>query len=420
VTPDDEDITDGGAHAARAWPRTTTEEREWIPSERVLATLDVFERHRIRRPYRAAIAPEIAAATPRLAHRLLARVAEASDDIVRFDEQMAARPLPMPAVLLRSESASSSQIEHLSTSARQLAFAALGLSDRENAQLVAANVEAMRRALTAEGPVDGDLILRVHEALLGGSQSDIVGRFRDQQVWIGGRSTSPHRADFVAPHHDHVPAAIADLSVFVARTDLSPLVQTALAHAQFETIHPFEDGNGRTGRALAQLVLRRRGLARHTTLPISSGLLRDTDAYFTALTAYRAGDPAPIVEEMVRAAHLATESGRQLDHGLRELRDRWAERIRARTDSAAWRLADLLFAQPVVNAAWAARHLETSEQAKEVLQLLGRIAARSAHATRRSAVTGRRPQAARTIHPSVRRAAATTPRKPLDSHVIVD
>ncbi|UQN28520.1 Fic family protein [Brachybacterium kimchii] len=356
MTPDDSE------YAGSAWPRTTTEEREWTPSERMLATLDAFERHRISRPYRAVLAPEIATATPHLPGALLVRVMEASEDISRFDEQMTTRPLPMPAVLLRSESASSSQIEHLSTSARQLAFASLGLSDRENAQLVAANVEAMSNALSADGPVDAALILQVHEALLGESQSDIVGRFRDQQVWIGGRSTSPHRADFVAPHHERVSAAIDDLSAFAARTDLPPLVQTALAHAQFETIHPFEDGNGRTGRVLAQLVLRRRGLARHTTLPISSGLLQNTDAYFSALTAYRDGDPAPIVEQMSQAAHLATESGRMLDHELRGLRDRWTELIRARTDSTAWRLADLLFAQPVVNAAWAARQLEVTDR----------------------------------------------------------
>jgi Fic family protein len=354
-----------------AWPALGSEDREWTPSERVLASLDVFERHRITRPYRAAVVPPIAHAIPHLAPALIAQVTAATDDVARFDEQMASLPVPMPAVLLRSESASSSQIEHLSTSARQLAFASLGVSDRENAQVVAANVEAMRTALETEGPLDAGLVLQIHETLLGSSQPDIVGCFRDQQVWIGGRGASPHGADFVPPHHEHVPAAIDDLSAFAAREDMPPLVHAALVHAQFETIHPFEDGNGRTGRVISQLVLRQRGLVRNATVPISSGLLQDTSAYFAALTSYRKGDVAPIVEQMARAAQSATASGRILAHDLRELREQWTDNIRSRSDSTAWRLAELLFAQPVVNAAWVAEHLGVSARtARTTLDVL--------------------------------------------------
>ena len=63
----------------------------------------------------------------------------------------------------------------------------------------------------------------------------------------------PIGASFVAPHDEHVPALIDDLSAFAADTSVPPLVSVAVAHAQFETIHPFSDGNGRTGRALSQL-----------------------------------------------------------------------------------------------------------------------------------------------------------------------
>lgn len=76
----------------------------------------------------------------------------------------------------------------------------------------------------------------------------------------------------------------------------------ALLHAQFETIHPFIDGNGRTGRVLVHTVLRGHGITRHTTVPVSAGVLRATDRYFTALGAYRDGDPSPIVTEMSAAA----------------------------------------------------------------------------------------------------------------------
>jgi Fic family protein len=69
---------------------------------------------------------------------------------------------------------------------------------------------------------------------------------------IGGSSFGPHGADFVPPHHDRVPALMDDLVRFMRRTDLPLLAQTAVAHAHFETIHPFPDGNGRTGRVPAR------------------------------------------------------------------------------------------------------------------------------------------------------------------------
>ena len=90
--------------------------------------------------------------------------------------------------------------------------------------------------------------------------------------------------------HTRVPAAIDDLMTFAARDDVPLLAQIAVAHAQFETIHPFTDGNGRTGRALVQAMLRNKGLTRQVTVPVSAGLLVDTDGYIAALTAYRDGD----------------------------------------------------------------------------------------------------------------------------------
>ncbi|WP_277932448.1 Fic family protein [Rhodococcus opacus] len=81
-------------------------------------------------------------------------------------------------------------------------------------------------------------------------------RWRQQQVWIGGGSLGPHTAHFVPPHHDRVPELIDDLIVFANRVDVTVIAQIAVAHAQFETIHPFLDGNGRVGRALIQAMLR--------------------------------------------------------------------------------------------------------------------------------------------------------------------
>jgi len=155
---------------------------------------------------------------------------------------------------------------------------------------------------------------------------------------------------YVAPHHDRVPAAIDDLIAYMKRDDIPVLIQAAIAHAQFETIHPFTDGNGRTGRALIHALLRGKGLTRNVTVPVSAGLLADTDSYFDALTTYRDGDPEPIILAAANASFKAIANGRQLVDDLRRIRESWRERIRARSHSATWEVADLLIRQPVVNA----------------------------------------------------------------------
>lgn len=82
---------------------------------------------------------------------------------------------------------------------------------------------------------------------------------------------------------------------FMRRDDIPALTQAAIAHAQFETIHPFEDGNGRTGRAMVGALLRNKGVTEKVTIPISSGLLTDLRSYFEALSRYRDGEIQLIV-----------------------------------------------------------------------------------------------------------------------------
>jgi Fic family protein len=160
----------------------------------------------------------------------------------------------------------------------------------------------------------------------------------------------PHGASFVPPHQSRVRSAIEDLVAFMRRTDISVLVHAAIAHAQFETIHPFPDGNGRTGRALLHSMLRSKALTRNVTVPVSAGLLTDTRTYFDSLGAYRMGDPAPMVGQLTAASFAAIVNGRQLVGELRTIREDWKIRISARRDSATWKVAGLLMCHPVVNA----------------------------------------------------------------------
>ncbi|WP_278312428.1 Fic family protein [Lolliginicoccus levis] len=342
------------------WPILRAETRPWvprIPPDLVAAAI----RHRHAGPYQAALVPAIAHQRLLLPGDVLALADQAATELARFDAELGADIAPFAAVLLRSESASSSMIENLTSGAKAIALAELGETGKRNATSIVANTRAMRAALDLADRLSPDAILDMHRALMDGVDPG-AGRWRQEQVWIGGTTYGPHDATFIPPHHEHVPALIDDLATFLQRTDLPVLVLAAIAHAQFETIHPFTDGNGRTGRALVHSLLRGRGLARNVTIPISAGLLTDTGRYFTALTAYRDGEPERIVATFADAAFAATANGRALVADLRAIRDRWGTAIAARRGASAWRLADLLLRQPVVDAGTVAAELGIAPQ----------------------------------------------------------
>ncbi|MFB9376586.1 Fic family protein [Kineococcus gynurae] len=374
-----------------AWPAVGWAEHPWrssVPPE--LVSRAVREAH--RGPYRSAVPPGIATRSPRLPVPLLGAAENAAVGIARFDAEHAGTPLPFSALLLRSESASSSQIENITSGARALALAAIDATGApRNAGLVLGNVRAMEAAVERAGNLGVAAVLDMHAALLNETEPAHAGTFRTEQVWLGGSGFGPHQADFVPPHAELVPDLVADLMEFLRRDDLPVLVQAAVAHAQFETIHPFVDGNGRTGRALVHALLRRRGLARRVVVPVSAGLLRETDAYVDALGAYRRGDPEPIVARFAAAAEHAVAHGRGLVADLADVRRRWGTVVRAREGAAAWAVVDLLFRQPVldvdavvravgVTPANAAKALATLAEAGVVVEFSGRRRGRRWHA----------------------------------------
>lgn len=222
-------------------------------------------------------------------------------DIARFDAEIGHEIAPFSVVLLRSESAPSCQIEHLTDSAQAIADAEMPGTGSSNATLIVANTRAMTAAIALSDHLDGEAILAMHHALLIDSEPEIAGKWHTAQFWIGGGDFGPHDAMFFPPHHDRVEPAIADLVEFMTRESMPPLAQAAIAHAQFETIHPFSDGNGRTGRALIHS-LRSKGLTRNVSVPISAGTLTDTSSYSQALGDYRLGDAEPIMDLFCRAS----------------------------------------------------------------------------------------------------------------------
>jgi Fic family protein len=349
---------------AVGWETLPWESRSTVPQSRT-------QRASIRSTYEAAVPASIAGLGVTIDPATLAASDDARAEISRFDAELSSmlpdtEIAPLAAVLLRTESASSSQIENITAGAKALALAEVGAAKYgSNATLVAANVDAMQRAIDLSAALTPESILEIHEALTHGQSHADPGRFRTQPVWIGGGALSPHKAAFVPPHYARVEPAIDDLCVFIARTDIPLLAQAAIAHAQFETIHPFNDGNGRTGRALVHAMLKQAGATTRATVPVSAGLLADTDSYFAALSAYRDGDPNAIVARFAEAAFAAIGNGRQLAQDLLAIFETWSESLTARRTAAVWNVLPTLLSHPAVTSALIQRTSGLSQPAAD-------------------------------------------------------
>ena len=286
-------------------------------------------------------------------------------------------------LLLRAEAVASSRIEGLEVGGRRLLKAQLaaGLGDEPSdvtATEVLNNIDAMRWAIDTEsaaGVITVEHVLGIHERLLAGTPlGQHAGRIRDVQNWIGGSSFNPCSAAVVPPPPERVRELLEDLCDFCNGDALPAVAQAALAHAQFETIHPFADGNGRTGRAIVHVVLRRRGLAPTVVPPISLVLATWSEAYVGGLTATRSHE-APSsqaatdgvsdwLDVFSAATRRAVEDAMRYEQRVRAVQRTWRERLgRARADSAASRLIDALPGAPMVTVQSAAALIDRSEQA---------------------------------------------------------
>lgn len=242
-------------------------------------------------PYRAYLPDPLMGAPLLLSSGAEARIAQAE----RAVRSVSGGPSDLAGVarfLLRSEAIASSQIEGIAPSPRQVALAALEgeaslPKSAEMAQLVANNmlvVERARSELAGAQTITVEHLVGLQAALLS-AQPQLHG-LRTVQNWIG-RSNHPLDADFVPPPPENIPALMQDLVDYLGTASHSPIVQAALVHAQFETIHPFVDGNGRVGRSLIHTVLTRRGLTPGAVLPVSMVLSTLRDDYVNGLTRFR-------------------------------------------------------------------------------------------------------------------------------------
>ena len=318
--------------------------------------------------YLAFVPDPIADIDPIVPFEIANAVANAEAATRELNERTSSRGLEtIGPLLLRSEAIASSRIEGYEVSPLNLARALIDpRAARGAAKVVAANVSAMEEAVaigTQRRPITIDDVLAVHGTMMASDTRAMPGRFREEQNWIGGRLNNPSDARYVPPPEDHVPELMADVVEFINRDDLPAVAQAAIAHAQFETIHPFVDGNGRVGRCLIHIVLRRRDVAPRFVPPVSILLAARPSAYVDGLVGYREGRVAEWISSFAAAAEMAAIHSAELADQIAALQGEWRGRAgRPRAGSAAAKLIALLPALPVLSAPTARDAIGVSQQ----------------------------------------------------------
>lgn len=321
--------------------------------------------------YKAFVPDEIAGWDLSLPPESVAAVADATAALADLNGS-AARLTSLEALarqLLRSESLASSRIEGLELSHRRLARATFWDEAHDpKAADVVGNIAAMERAVEIGATADPFTVVNIrtiHELLLRFTlDKGIAGVIRTKQNWIGRSSHSPRDAAYVPPPPRYVEPLLDDLCKFMNRDDLPAVVQAAVAHAQFETIHPFADGNGRVGRCLIHAVLIRRGLTPRYVPPISLILAGRARQYIEGLVDFREGRAPDWIELFADATRLAAAEAERLADEIEALEGRWIERLgHPRRDSSAYTVLARLPAHPVVDVSTVQRLADISDVA---------------------------------------------------------
>ena len=314
----------------------------------------------------------LAAASNDLAPEVLERAVDVSTALARLGGRLRADPLPvLYSTALRSESISSSWIEGIRATPRDVAVAQLGdeQATHDGAQIVR-NLAAMTDAiaLLGSGAWEHEHLWHIQHELLPWQARG----YRPDQVWIGG--THQLNADYAAPPGAEVLRYMDDLLTHANTSGQPPVVLAAVLHAQFETIHPFEDGNGRVGRALVHGVFKRAGLIDGGVIPLSTAVRNDQAGYVRALTAYRydgqARTPAlnQFVDCFLTYIETATATAEVFADAATALHSRWrAAIVGVRADAALHRAIDVVIENPVVSVRFLAHELGITPRRTETL-----------------------------------------------------
>ena len=359
-----------------SWPHPHQTELIWI-SDLTSYPLPP-QRERKPYPYFLTTPPKIAQADILLSGETSTLVEDAARAVEQLNASVDANHYELVASpLLRAEAISSSRIEGLNASHRSIAQArenpaAAKAVAREIANSVAAMEDAIRFAI--EGPLTTEVIKKIHVTLARGTDLETFGgEFRTKQNWIGPSNHGPFNAAYVPPTPDAVDGLMDDLVEFASRTNIPAIAQAAIIHSQFEAIHPFADGNGRVGRTLIHVVLRRRGLSMRVVPPISTVLAARRDDYIASLAAYQQrGEVNQWVSHFAHATAESATRAEDLSLDISAMVNEWGTRLgRRQAGSSVERLINVLVQHPIVSSETAANRLGVTEIAAR--RVLGRF-----------------------------------------------
>lgn len=290
-------------------------------------------------------------------------LADASLALGRLDGAVLTLPNPDLFVFMyvRKEAVLSSQIEGTQSSLQDLlaAEAKILAPDRPaDVGEIVNYVAAMNHGLTrlSSLPVSVRLIREIHERLLQGVRGShlIPGELRRSQNWLGPGGCTLNEATFVPPPPDVVPQTLGDLERFLhAEDDVPLLIKVGLAHAQFETIHPFLDGNGRVGRLLITFLLCERGALHKPVLYLSHYFKRHRQSYYDHLQSVReTGDWEGWLRFYLRGVAEVSAQATETARRILQLREQCRDRILQYFGGAAGsglKVLDGLFRRPIVS-----------------------------------------------------------------------
>jgi Fic family protein len=246
----------------------------------------------------------------------------------KFERSWRARVAPdLGRHLATVEALASSRIENIVASSARVAAARAGLAGGDtDAEWVGRCVHSLLLALelASRAPLTVDDLCSVHRVLFApGPAAEVAGSLRDRQTWFGGGSSSPRHAEFIPPPPAEVLPLLDDLLAFCADERIPAVAQAAAAHVQFETIHPFLDGNGRVGRILIHALLHRRGVTGFFVPPLSLAFLRSREQYLSGLTSFRFGGEKAWLRTFAESLERAAAIAAQLAVRLSDLVERW-------------------------------------------------------------------------------------------------
>lgn len=339
------------ARADRDWPACTYKNVPWHQQVRAGSKAD-----RMVRSIRVCIPHEIATRTFSLDSDLASRSESAISTISSLDNAYGKTLKSLDRLLIRAESISSSKIENLHATSEEYARALYGNNSNSSAVAMVAGTNALTALITSVGSgktITESALKIAHRTLMKdvSREQESAGKYRRVQNWIDGSNHSPLGAIFVPPPPENVEGLMEDLLIFANRDDVPVLVQAAVTHAQFETIHPFTDGNGRIGRALVNAILRRRRVTTRVVVPIASFLVANRKAYFDDLNKYRDGHIESLLSRFISAAHIASVEADRTAAILDGLSAIWRKKLgRVRTGSSTSQLLEVLISNPVFSA----------------------------------------------------------------------